>query len=75
MLTYFRSTDAVTAFAWEPKGQRFVLITTADPNLGVVAPGVLLKTSVSFYGYDARKGDFLVQSELSHSLVSKKSAD
>ncbi|ORY91635.1 translation initiation factor eIF-3b [Leucosporidium creatinivorum] len=53
--------DAVTAFAWEPKGQRFVLITTADPNLGQVAPGVLLKTSVSFYGYDSRKGDFLVQ--------------
>lgn len=57
-------TDAVTAFAWEPKGMRFVLITTADPNHGQVAPGILLKTSVSFYGYDARKGDFLSMSEL-----------
>jgi len=48
--------DAVSAFAWEPKGERFVLITTADP---VVMPGQLAKTSVSFYGYDQRKGDYL----------------
>ncbi|KAL8278171.1 hypothetical protein RQP46_009344 [Phenoliferia psychrophenolica] len=51
--------DAVTAFAWEPKGERFVLITTNDPNHGQVAAGVLLKTSVAFYGFDSRKGDFL----------------
>ncbi|SCV70944.1 BQ2448_3706 [Microbotryum intermedium] len=51
--------DAVTAFAWEPNGDRFVLITTNDPNHGQGLPGVLLKTSVSFYGFDQRKGDFL----------------
>lgn len=53
--------DAVTAFAWEPKGERFVLITTNDPNQG--APGVLLKSAVAFYGFDSRKGDFLQLSE------------
>ncbi|KAM0745762.1 translation initiation factor eIF-3b [Meredithblackwellia eburnea MCA 4105] len=53
--------DAVTGFAWEPKGDRFVLITTNDPNHGMLAPGQLLKTSVSFYGFDSRKGDFLLQ--------------
>ncbi|KAM0788764.1 hypothetical protein ACM66B_002855 [Microbotryomycetes sp. NB124-2] len=51
--------DPVTAFAWEPKGDRFVMITTNDPNFGQLAPGQLLKQSVSFYGYDSRKGDFL----------------
>jgi len=25
-------------------------------------PGVMLKTSVAFYGFDARKGDFLLLS-------------
>lgn len=52
--------DAVMAFAWEPRGDRFVLITTSDPMFGQVAPGQLLKTSVSFYGFDARKGDFVL---------------
>lgn len=58
-LTTIAFPDAVTAFAWEPKGDRFVLITTNDPNHGQVAAGVLLKTSVAFYGFDSRKGDFL----------------
>lgn len=40
-----------------------MLITTNDPNHNIVAPGVLLKTSVAFYGFDARKGDFLQLSE------------
>ncbi len=62
--------DAVTAFGWEPKGERFVLITTNDPNHGQVAPGVLLKSSVSFYGFDARKGDFLQLSTIPSSVCS-----
>ncbi|GAA6004660.1 hypothetical protein JCM11491_002184 [Sporobolomyces phaffii] len=52
--------DTVTAFAWEPQGSRFTLITTNDPNAAQPMPGSLLKTSVSFYGFDARKGDFLL---------------
>jgi len=56
--------DTVTAFAWEPQGSRFTLITTNDPNAAQPMPGSLLKTSVSFYGFDARKGDFLLLSEL-----------
>ncbi|GAA5892012.1 hypothetical protein JCM5296_004661 [Sporobolomyces johnsonii] len=52
--------DTVTAFAWEPAGSRFTLITTNDPNVAAPMPGQVLKTSVSFYGFDARKGDFLL---------------
>ncbi|GAA5963266.1 hypothetical protein JCM3765_005781 [Sporobolomyces pararoseus] len=52
--------DTVTAFAWEPQGSRFTLITTNDPNAAQPMPGSILKTSVSFYGFDARKGDFLL---------------
>lgn len=52
--------DAVITFAWEPKGDRFALITTNDPNYGHGAPGVLLKTSLAFYAFDPRKGDFLL---------------
>ena len=44
------------AFAWEPAGQRFCLITSNDPN---IVNGQLPKTIVTFYGYDQRKGDFL----------------
>ncbi|GAA6061251.1 hypothetical protein JCM10212_000692 [Sporobolomyces blumeae] len=52
--------DTVTAFAWEPQGARFALITTNDPNAVQPMPGTILKTSVSFYGFDQRKGDFLL---------------
>ena len=50
--------DTVTAFEWEPKGDRFVLITSNDPNLANLAPGATFKTSVVFYQLDSRKGDF-----------------
>ncbi|GAA5854670.1 hypothetical protein JCM8547_004930 [Rhodosporidiobolus lusitaniae] len=52
--------DAVVAFAWEPAGQRFALITSSDPNFANPLPGQSIKTSVSFYGFDSRKGDFLL---------------
>ena len=51
--------DAVVAFAWEPAGSRFALITSNDPNLGNPLPGQMPKTALSFYAYDQRKGDFL----------------
>jgi translation initiation factor 3 subunit B len=45
--------DTVINFAWEPKGDRFVLITTAEPpGPTAVAP----KTSVSFYCPEKAKG-------------------
>jgi hypothetical protein len=62
----FFNTDTVTAFAWEPKGDRFLLITSNDPNVLGMPPGGTLKTSVSFYQLDTRKGDFL---QLSESLL------
>ncbi|BGP39068.1 Translation initiation factor 3 subunit b [Rhodotorula kratochvilovae] len=52
--------DAVVAFAWEPAGERFALITSNDPNLANPLPGQMPKTALSFYAYDARKGDFLL---------------
>lgn len=52
--------DAVVAFAWEPAGSRFALITSNDPNLANPLPGQMPKTALSFYAYDQRKGDFLL---------------
>ena len=45
--------DTVINFAWEPKGDRFVLITTAEV---VVATAVPPKTSVSFFCPEKIKG-------------------
>lgn len=51
--------DTVTAFAWEPKGDRFALITSNDPALGQDMVGAIVRTSISFYQLDPRKGDFI----------------
>ena len=40
--------DTVIAFAWEPKGERFTIITTNDPNYGQPTQGAL-RTNVSFF--------------------------
>ncbi len=45
--------DAVTDFAWEPRGDKFVIVTSNDPNLGNVAPGITIKTEISFYQPEA----------------------
>lgn len=50
--------DAVTEFSWEPKGERFAIISSSDPNLGNPAPGITVKTDVSFYQLVRNKGDF-----------------
>ncbi|KAI9064897.1 translation initiation factor eIF-3b [Trametes sanguinea] len=50
--------DTVTDFSWEPKGERFALISSNDPNLGNPGPGITIKTEVSFYQLDRTKGDF-----------------
>ena len=41
--------DTVIAFAWEPKGERFTIITTNDPSYGQPTQGSVLRTNVSFY--------------------------
>ncbi|GJC99001.1 eukaryotic translation initiation factor 3 subunit B [Colletotrichum higginsianum] len=46
--------DTVINFAWEPKGDRFVIITTTEPA-GAVA--VAPKTSVSFFCPEKAKGN------------------
>lgn len=50
--------DPVTAFAWEPHGSHFIVISSNDPNLGMVAPGITIKTQLNFFHLDAKKGDF-----------------
>ncbi len=50
--------DTVTDFSWEPKGERFALVSSNDPNLGNPGPGITIKTDVSFYQHDRSKGDF-----------------
>jgi translation initiation factor 3 subunit B len=50
--------DTVIEFAWEPRGERFVIISTNDPNYGTGQVGVQIKTDVSFYQLDRVKNDF-----------------
>ncbi|CED84302.1 translation initiation factor eif-3b [Phaffia rhodozyma] len=50
--------DPVTAFAWEPKSERFGIVTCNDPNLANPGPGITIKYNVSFYQIDPKKGDF-----------------
>jgi uncharacterized protein with WD repeat len=53
-----RSTDTVTDFSWEPKGERFAIVSSSDPNVGNPGAGVTIKTDVSFYQLDRSKNDF-----------------
>jgi len=50
--------DNVTDFSWEPKGERFVIVSNSDPNLGNSGAGVNIKTDISFYQLDHSKNDF-----------------
>ncbi|MBW0478474.1 hypothetical protein O181_018189 [Austropuccinia psidii MF-1] len=51
--------DTVTAFVWEPKGNRFVLITSNDPSIAQGPnPSSMVKSSIHFYSIDPKKGDF-----------------
>ncbi|KAF7967182.1 hypothetical protein HWV62_35608 [Athelia sp. TMB] len=50
--------DTVTDFSWEPKGERFAIVSSNDPNLGNPGPGITIKTDVSFYQLEHVKNDF-----------------
>ena len=50
--------DTVIEFAWEPKGDRFIITSTNDPNFGSTAPGSPIKTEVHFYQLDKSRDDF-----------------
>ena len=50
--------DTVTDFSWEPKGERFAIVSSSDPNLGNPGPGITIKTDISFYQLDRTKNDF-----------------
>jgi hypothetical protein len=52
------ATDTVTYFSWEPKGERFAIVSSSDPNLGNSGAGVTVKTDISFYQLDRSKNDF-----------------
>lgn len=45
-------------FSWEPRGERFAIVSSNDPNVGNGGPGITIKTDVSFYQLDRQKGDF-----------------
>ena len=55
---YSRPTDTVTDFSWEPRGERFAIVSSSDPNLGNPGPVLTIKTDVSFYQLERGKGDF-----------------
>ncbi|KAJ7631103.1 eukaryotic translation initiation factor eIF2A-domain-containing protein [Roridomyces roridus] len=48
--------DTVTDFSWEPKGERFAIVSSSDPNLGNPGPGITIKTDVSFYQLEHGNG-------------------
>ncbi|KAG8862723.1 Translation initiation factor 3 subunit b [Tulasnella sp. 330] len=48
--------ETVTDFAWEPRGERFVVVTSTDPNLGNIGPGITIRTDVFFYQLDKTGG-------------------
>jgi translation initiation factor 3 subunit B len=50
--------DTVMDFSWEPRGERFAIVSSNDPNLGNPGPGVTVKTEVSCYQLDRGKNDF-----------------
>jgi len=45
-------------FSWEPKGERFAIVSSSDPNVGNPGPGITVKTDISFYQLERSKGDF-----------------
>lgn len=49
--------DPVVAFAWEPQGSHFAVLSTNDPNFGVASPAIALKTQINFFHLHPR-GDF-----------------
>ncbi|KAG6829213.1 hypothetical protein H0H92_005278 [Tricholoma furcatifolium] len=48
--------DTVLDFSWEPKGERFAIVSSSDPNLGNPGPGITIKTDVSFYQLERASG-------------------
>jgi len=58
--------DTVTDFSWEPRGERFAVVLSSDPNLGNAGPGVTVKTDVSFYQLERGRGDFKLLTTLAN---------
>lgn len=58
LLFLLASVDTVMDFSWEPKGERFAIVSTNDPNYGNPGPGITIKTDVSFYQLEHGKNDF-----------------
>ncbi|KAF8337904.1 translation initiation factor eIF-3b [Cantharellus anzutake] len=51
--------STVLDISWEPTSDRFVMISSTDPNLGTApGSGITIRTDVGFYGPDKSKGDF-----------------
>ncbi|WFD31262.1 Translation initiation factor 3 subunit b [Malassezia sp. CBS 17886] len=49
--------DPVLAFAWEPQGSHFAVISSNDQNLGLVVPSLTVKTQLNFFHLHQR-GNF-----------------
>ncbi|UKZ54275.1 Translation initiation factor 3 subunit b [Trichoderma virens] len=62
--------DTVINFAWEPKGDRFALITTTEPVGPTAVPP---KTSVSFFCPEKSKGPYAGNFKLLRTLDKKNS--
>ncbi|KZT41396.1 translation initiation factor eIF-3b [Sistotremastrum suecicum HHB10207 ss-3] len=54
--------DTVTDFSWEPRGERFAIVSSNDPNLGNSGPGITIKTDVSFFQLERGRNFKLLKS-------------
>jgi translation initiation factor 3 subunit B len=57
----------VTDFAWEPRGERFTILSSNDPNLGTSAPGITVKMDASIYQLEKGKNFKLLSTSTSTS--------
>jgi len=65
--------DTVLDFSWEPKGERFAIVSSSDPNVGNPGPGITVKTDISFYQLERSKGDFKLLRQ--YKLITSASGD
>ncbi|KAJ9105519.1 hypothetical protein QFC21_001890 [Naganishia friedmannii] len=64
--------EVCSQFAWEPKGSRFAMVTTSEPN-AILPPGQLPKNNVEFFHVDSKKGIFRLMRRLENKTTNSLS--
>lgn len=61
--------EPVTAFAWEPQGSHFAAITTNNPSLGAAPSNNPIRSQITLFYLDQKKGDFKLLKVLDNSTA------